>query len=160
MWAFWALIVNADIAGSVEMECDSEREQLKYVRIIQKTFLRSWETYWQNIFSYPYRLGLYPWQLWRTAEIYHNELKLSLLPHFFLSVSFSRTFSRISGERERFEKDRVDRARTIQYLLLPYWQQRRTFRETVQKPEIVKDTMDKMIFEFFHTVWICGMRGW
>lgn len=47
---------------------------------------------------------------------------------FFLSVSLSPTFSRISGERERkkqkrCKKDGEDRVRTIQYLLLFYWKQ-------------------------------------
>lgn len=69
---------------------------------IQQTLLKSWRLPDKTFFSpHPYWLGLYPWQLSRTAEIYHNELKLSLLPHFFLSVSFSSTFSRISGERKK-----------------------------------------------------------
>lgn len=44
----------------------------------------------------------------------------------FLSLFLSLPLSQGSlQKKKRFEKDGVNRARTIQYLLLPYWQQRK-----------------------------------
>lgn len=72
--------------------------------------------------------------------------------------SYSHTFSRITGERKKFDKyDRVDRVRTIQYLLLHYWQERESFRERV-KPELENRHHELNIFELFHTVWIYSMH--